>query len=209
MSISLDTVAARLEKTAGPMIPDFEPRQSTLCQCLRKYADILCSLQTIEKRQRPVQIDTFLTCSNLVLNMTENQLRCPHCLYDSCVAMQLVMVFQTIFTWSQGQCHYSSGTPAPDLRLTLGQHEMTEDEYDFVKSALVARVLEKTSTLLKSIVSRIERLRLNRQGKQSWGYEGAEFGNVQQLVGSLLQSSTVLSNRLASGKSRSRQLTEV
>ena len=208
MSISLDTVAARLEKTVGPMVPDFEPRQSTLCQCLRRYADILCSLQTIEKRQRPVQIDTFLTCSNLVLDMTEKQLRCPHCLHDSCVAIQLVMVFQTIFTWSQGQCH-SSGTPAPDLRLTLGQHEMTEDEYDFVKNALVARVLEKTSTFLKSIVSRIEHSRLDRQGKQSWGYEGAELGNIQQLVGSLLQSSIVLSNRLASGQSRSRQLTEV
>ena len=207
MSISLDTVAARLEKPVGTVIPDFEPRQSTLCQCLRRYADILCSLQTIEKRQRPVQIDTFLTCSNLVLKMTENQLRCSHCLHDSCVAMQLVMVFQTIFTWSQGQCH-SSGTPAPDLRLTLGQHEMTEDEYNFVKNALVARVLEKTSTFLKSVVSRIEHLRLSRQGKQSWGYEGAEFGNVQQLVGSLLQSSIVLSNRLTSGESRSRQLTK-
>ena len=203
MSISLDTVAARLEGTAGPMVPDFEPRQSTLCQCLRRYADTLCSLQTIEKRQRPVQVDTFLTCSNLVLKMTENQLRCTHCLYDSCVAMQLVLVFQTIFTWSQGQCH-----PAPHLRVTLGQHEITDDEYNFVKHALVARVLEKTSTLLKSIISRITHLRLNRQGKESWGYEGTEFGNVQELVSSLLQSSIVLSNRLASGQSRTRQLTE-
>lgn len=189
------------------MVPEFERRQSTLCQCLRRYADILCSLQTIEKRQCPVQIDTFLTCANLVLSTTENQLRCAHCLYDSCVIRQLVMVFQTIFTWSQGQCH-SSGTPAPDLRVTLGQHEMTEDECSFVKNALVSRVLERTSALLKSMLSRIEQIRLNRQGKQSWGYEIAEFGNVQLLVGSLLQSSIVLSKRLASRQSRSRQLTE-
>lgn len=165
---------------------------------MRNYADVLCKLQTIEKRQRPVQVDTLLTCANLVLNMAEKQLKFTQCLYDSCVATQLMMIFQTIFTWSQDQCHPSK-TPGPDLRVTLGQHEMTEDEYTFVKTALISKALDRTSTLLKLIMSRIERVAWNRQGKQSWGHEGGEFWNFQRLVSSLTHDFNGLSKRLALG----------
>ena len=189
------------------MITNLERRQPTLCQCLRRYADILCKLQTIEKRQRPVQVDTLLTCVNLVLNVAEDQLKCSHCLYDSCVAIQFLMIFQTIFTWFQGQCH-SSGSPVPNLRVTLGQHEMTEEECDFVKTALISKALDRTSALLKFMMSRIEHVTLNRQRKPSWGHEGAGFWNVQRLVNSLLQNFGVLSKKLASGQSRSQQATE-
>ena len=197
--ISLDTVTARLEEAAGPTITHFEQQQQqTLCRCLREYADVLCKLQTIEKRQRPVQVDTLLTCANLVLNITENQLKCTQCLYDSCVAMQLVMVFQTIFTWSQGQCQ-SPGTVGTDLRVTLGQHEMTEEECSLVKTALISKALDRTSALLKSMMSRIEHVTLNQQGKPSWDHEGGELWNLQQLVNSLVQSFGGLSKRLATG----------
>ena len=182
-------------------------QQPTLCQCLRKYADVLCKLKTIEKRQRPVRVDTLLTCANLVLNITENQLKCIHCLHDSYVAMQLVMIFQTLLTWSQSQSNYAS-TPTPDLRVTMGQHEMTEDECDFIKTALISRALDRTSGVLRLLMSRIEHVTSNRQGKQSWGNEGAEFWNVQRLVSCLVQSYGVLSKRLASGKAKSRQTIE-
>ncbi|MCJ1272191.1 hypothetical protein MMC22_012099 [Lobaria immixta] len=78
--MSLDTVAARLEETTGSTTTHLEQRQQTLCRCLRKYADVLCELQTIEKRQRSIQVDTLLTCANLALNIIENQLRCTQCL---------------------------------------------------------------------------------------------------------------------------------
>lgn len=196
--ISLDTVAARLEETTGPTTTHLEQRQPRVCRCMRKYADVLCKLHTIEKRQRSIQVDTFLTCANLVLNITENQLRCTQCLYDSCVAMQIVMIFQTIFTWSQGQCH-PHGNPGPDLRVTLGQHEMTEEEGRFVKTALISKALDRTSALLKLMVSRIEHVTLSRRGKQSWGHEGAEFFNLQQLISSLIQSFGLLKKRFAAG----------
>lgn len=200
-SVSLDTVVARLEETAGSTITHFKQRQTTLCRCLQKYADVLCKLQTIEKRQRPVQVDTLLTCVNLVLNITKNQLKCTKCLDDSYVVIQLGMIFQTIFTWFQGQCP-SPGIPTTDLRVTLGQHEMTEEECSFVKTALVSKALERTSAILKLMMSRIEYITLNRQEKQSWGHEGADFWNIQQFLSSLVQSFGVLSKRLASGQSR-------
>lgn len=146
--IFLDTVAAQLGETGGSKYTHFE-QQSMLCRCLRKYADVLCQLQTIEKRQRPVQVDTLLTCANVVLNMTENQLKCTQCLYDSCVAMQLVMILQTFLTWSQGQCRHP-GAPALDLRVTLGQHEMMEEECSLVKTALISKAMDRTSAQLKN-----------------------------------------------------------
>ena len=171
---------------------------------MRKYADVLCKLQNIEKRQHPVQVDTLLTCANLVLDISGNHLQCTQCMYDSCVAMQLVTIFQTIFSWSQGQCH-PLATPAPDLRGTLGQHEMTEEECRLVKTALISKALEKATALLKLMMSRIEHVMLNRQGKQSWSHDGVEFWNLQQHVSSLIQSFGVLLKRLASEQSRSRQ----
>ena len=152
-------------------------QQPTLSQCLRKYADVLCKLNPIEKRQRPVQVDTLLTCADLVLKSTENQLKCIHCLHDSYVAMQLLMIFQTLLTWSQSQSD-CAGTPTPDLRVTMGQHQMTEDECDFIKTVLVSRTLDRTSGVLRLLMSKIEDVTSNRPGKQSWGNEGAEFWNV-------------------------------
>ncbi|KAL8783397.1 MAG: hypothetical protein Q9213_004656 [Squamulea squamosa] len=79
--ITLDTVAARLEPSRDPTeVPFGQSLESSsmLCNCLRKYTDVLCQLQTIEKRQHPVQTDTLLTSANLVLSMTERQTRCRH-----------------------------------------------------------------------------------------------------------------------------------
>ena len=143
-------------------------------------------------------MDTLLTSVNLVLNITENQLKCSQCLYDSYVAMQLIMIFQTILTWSQGQTN-PPGTPAPDLRVTLGQHEMTEDECRVVKNVLISKALDRTSALLKLMKSRIEYVTTNGQGKQTMGHDGAELWNLQRLVNSLVQSFGVLSKRLQSG----------
>ena len=195
-----------MDETSGSKYTHFE-QQSMLCRCLRKYADVLCQLQTIEKRQRPVQVDTLLTCANVVLNMTENQLECTQCLYDSCVAMQLVMIFQTFLTCFQSQCHHP-GAPAPDLRVTLDQHGMTEEQCSLVKTALISKAMDRTSAQLKITISRIEHINSDRQGKQSRGQKEAEYWNVQQLVSSLVQSFGVLSKRDASGQSRSGQVTE-
>ena len=167
-----------------------------LCQCLPKCADVLCKLQTIEKCQRPVQVDTLLTCTNLILNIAENHLRCGQCLYDSCVAMQLIMIFSTIFTWSQYQCQFL-GSPSPYLCITLGQHELTEDECTFIKTALISKILGKTTTLLKLMMPRIEHAALNRQCKQIWGYEREDSWNPKQLVSSLIQKFDILIERLA------------
>ena len=205
--MSLDTVVARLKETSEFTFSPSEQRQPKMCRCLQKYADVLCKLQAIENRQRPVRVDTLLTCANLVVNITEDQLKCTQCLGDSCVAMQLAMIFRTIFIWSQGQCD-PLGISVPDFRVTLGQHEMTEDECSFVKGALISRALDRAAALLKVMLSRIERVAVNRQGSQSWRNEGAEFWNLQQVISSLVQSHGVLSKRLTLGQSRSRQPTE-
>lgn len=93
--------------------------------------------------------------------------------------------------------------------MTLGQHEMTEEECSLVKTALISRSLDRISALLNLMMSRIEHVTLDRQGKQSLGLDGAEFWNVQRLVGSLVQNFGVLSNKLASEHSRSRHVTEI
>lgn len=173
--------------------------QSILCQCLRKYTDFLCQLQTIEKRQRPIKADTLLTCANLVLHLTEDQCKYTKCLYDSRVLMQLVMIFQTIIAWTQWLCQ-SFNSPYPGLSMILGRHELTNEECSFVTTALLARALNRASAVLKLMMSRIEYAISNQPGKQSWAHEGAEFHSIQQLTDSLIQRYNTLLRKLASRK---------
>lgn len=201
--ISLDSVAIRLEKKAQSVIlpPDYQP--TNLCQCLRRYTDVLCKLQIIEKRQSPIQTDTMLTCANLVLTTAEDQFKCNLCFSNPCVALQLVMIFKTLYTWSQGQLH-ASADPELDISATLGQHEMTKGEIRFVRVALVSRSLDKISAMLKLLIPRIKRAALDVQDTQRWEHDGGEFWNLEQLVNSLLQSIGLLSKRLALAQSRNR-----
>lgn len=176
-----------MEENAGNTVTHSQQQQPTLCRCLRKYVDVLCKLQTIERRQRPVQLDTLLTYANLTMNTAENQLICTQCQYDFCVAMQLIMMFQTIFTWCKDQFHLSE-SPGPDLRMTLGQHELTEDERTFIKTALMCKILNRIAALLKLVVSRIERMALKRQGKQSYDHDVGDLSNLQPLINALIQN---------------------
>ena len=175
----------------------FEQSLDQQCQCLRKYTDVSSQLQNIENRQRPVRTDTLLTCTNIVLNNTAQQFRCTQCLYDSRVLMQLVMIFQTIFTWTQGQGH-APNDPCPDLRMTMGRHQMTREEFSFVRMALIFRTLDRVSAVLKAMMSRIDHITTNRRVKQSSGYEGMEFQNLQQFTSSLMHKFSALTKRLAS-----------
>lgn len=85
---------------------------------------------------------------------------------------------------------------------------MTDEECSLVKTALISKAMDRTKAQLRIMISRIEHLNSDQQGKQSRDQKGAEYRNVQQLVSSLVQNFGVLSKRVASGQSRSGQVTE-
>ena len=201
-SISLDTVVAMLEEenldstlTPFGQSPDI---QCIPCHCLRKYTDVLCQLQTIEKRRYPIQTDTLLTCTNLVLSITSQQSKCPSCLFDTRVLMQLIMIFQTIFTWAQSQCLIPNNSHFPDFTITLGRHELTNEETRFVKTALLARALNKKTAALKAIMARIEHAMTSPRGKHSWEGRntGDELKDLQRLTESLIQRFNTLRGKV-------------
>ena len=108
------------------------------------------------------------------------------------------MIIQMIFTWSQDQYQFRNA-PGPELRVTLGQHETTEEERSFVKLTLISKAVYRIIALLKDMMSRFDSISLNGQGKSPWDLERVEFWNLQQLVGSLIQSYGDLSKRLIEG----------
>ena len=217
--ISLSAVAARLEEPLtspanSPFerdtlpTPESEPMpgskrtRSLSCRCMRKQSDALCQLQTIEKQQCPVKVDTILTCVSVVLRTTEEYLRCTECRDDSRTLVQVIMIFQTIFSWVQAQCH-SPGMPCPDLSLTLGLYEVSREESRMVKLVLISNALEKTRTTLKLLSSRVEQLVASRPGNQLWEFERADLRNLQHLIRSLSQTWLALVRRLATHKEQS------
>ena len=105
--------------------------------------------------------------------------------------MQLVMIFQTFLNWNQSPCHPSKGSSAsPILRMTLGQHEMMEEERNFVGTALISKALDRITSLLKLMITRIDGGSLQRQEKQG----------LQQLVVALVQGFAQLNKRLSLGQ---------
>ncbi|KAL9019701.1 MAG: hypothetical protein Q9185_003039 [Variospora sp. 1 TL-2023] len=76
---TLDRVAARLEEIPeSQAVTDQREKSPTLslCRCSRKYNQIVSQLQTIEERQRPVKLDTLLTCANIVLATVDSLAQC-------------------------------------------------------------------------------------------------------------------------------------
>ena len=121
------------------------------------------------------------------------------------MAVQLLMILQTILAWFHDQC-LSAAAPGPDLGMVLGRHKMTDDERYFVKNALLRRALENVGGLLKRVMSRVEHVDASRRGNsQSPGHGTSGFWNLQQLVRSLAQSFGASSKRLAAGHAGSWQ----
>lgn len=195
--VSLDTVVARLEKAdASTDKPDrrLSDSQSARCLCMQRYTELLYQLQTIEKWQYPVQVDTLLTCANIVLNIITDQHRCSTCLHDTRVWMQLVLIFQTIFIWTQRSIQVPESSFS-DMSMTLGRHELTREECVLAKTALLTRALHRINVALKSMVSRLEYIITERQEKQSWVPDTEELQNTRQLATSLKQKYAALLRR--------------
>lgn len=126
------------------------------CHCLQKYANILCQLHAIEKRQCPIRVDTFLACTNHVLGAISQRGDCSDCQFDVRVSTQLVMIFETILTWARS--YFSCLTPTkPDLTtVNIGRHKLTPEENDVVMMALLMRAVAQTGAALKTLIAQVE-----------------------------------------------------
>ncbi|KAL9132084.1 MAG: hypothetical protein Q9217_000120 [Psora testacea] len=188
-SVSLRSVAARLEEAPKPGLKSFgvdlESYPAT-CQCMQQYIDVLCQLQGIGKRQRPVKVDTLLTCADVTLGTIEQYNRCTSCLDDASVVMQLLVVFQTLVSWTKGACDACSDL-SYDMTMRFGQHDLSAEERDVITSTLLTRLLSRIVTALKAILARIERMTRNRQAKAPCGQADTEIEDYRQLFVALLQ----------------------
>lgn len=173
------------------------------CQCMQKHTNALCKLKDIETRQNPVKVDTLLTCANLVLVIAEEYFRCSHCADDPRVLMQVVMMFQTIFSWAQAQCH-SPDSPCPEISMSFGRYDLPKEEAALVKSALMSRLTERNRSATKALGARVDQMIVRRQGREIWSHERDEIQILQQLIRSLSQSSSMIAKRLVTRSDQSR-----
>ncbi|KAL8700022.1 MAG: hypothetical protein Q9224_001161, partial [Gallowayella concinna] len=174
---TLDRVAARLEKRLeSRALTEQQERRPTLalCQCSRKYSEVVSQLQTIEERQRPVKLDTLLSCANIVLATVDSRVQCPECLLDTRVPMQLNIIFQTMLTWIEIHCR-SVNTPCPDVPVVLGSHELTWEECSLVTTCLIKRSLKRISAVLSTMTLRAEQIARSRQERHTQDQGGTEL----------------------------------
>ncbi|KAI4157350.1 MAG: hypothetical protein LQ342_008344 [Letrouitia transgressa] len=197
---TLDSVAARLEEgLESGAVTDQQERSPTLssCRCSRKYSEVVSQLQTIEERQRPVKLDTVLTCANIVLTTVDSRVQCPECLLDTRVSMQLNIIFQTMLTWIEIHCR-SLNTNCPDVPMVLGSHELTWEEYSLVTTSLINRSLKRISAMLSTMTLRAEQVARSRQEKNTQDQSGMDLRAFRQLTDSLLYGCRSLSKGLSS-----------
>ncbi|KAL8728515.1 MAG: hypothetical protein Q9166_005337 [cf. Caloplaca sp. 2 TL-2023] len=199
---TLDRVAARLEeRLESGAVTDQQERSPalSLCQCSRKYSEVVSQLQTIEERQRPVKLDTLLTCTNIVLATVDSRVQCPECLLDTRVSMQLNIIFQTMLTWIEIHCR-SVNTTCPDVPMVVGSHELTWEECSLMTTSLINRSLKRISAVLSTMTLRAEQIARSRQEKHTQDQGGTDLRVFQQLTYSLLHGCRSLSKGLSSPK---------
>lgn len=207
-SHGLDCVAARLQKKLdSSAVTEQQGRNSTtsLCQCTRKYSEFVSQLQTIEERQRPVKLDTILTCANIVLATVESRAQCPQCLMDTRVFMQLNIILQTLITWIEIHCQ-SFNAKSSDISMVLGSHELTREEHSLVATSLMNRSLKRISAVLSKITVRATQISNGGQDRHTQEHDGTDLQVFQQLTYSLLHRCRSLSKSLSSLKLSHKQL---
>ncbi|KAI9658938.1 MAG: hypothetical protein M1821_001898 [Bathelium mastoideum] len=189
---SLENILARIRPADDDGCGSYiEAASPTLipCQCLCKYTSVVCQLQRIEKQQRPVKADTFLSCTNSVISTSEAQFKCDQCTHDSRVLLQLVIIIQTILSWVADGRQRQLCTRIR-LKGTLGQHRLTEQEAKFMTTALIFKTIGRIQNVIKVMADRVEQMGTRRQQKgQSQDNAEADIGSLQHWMRTLVQMS--------------------
>ena len=80
--------------------------------------------------------------------------------------------------------------------MRLGCHELTQDEVNFAKGALVVRALNGIVSALKAIAARAEYAASRILNSASSSSDGEEYEDLQRLVNSLLRRYHLLTKNL-------------
>ncbi|OCK77274.1 hypothetical protein K432DRAFT_304574 [Lepidopterella palustris CBS 459.81] len=136
---------------------DQRTRDRPTCSCLRRLADHLCHLHTVEQKHEPINLCTTLAEADGTRKCAEIVLDCHCCQGDLKVAMLITTVLQTLLDWlsvSQRRSMQVDQTP----KVLFGTWTIPKSDAMSVGKLLTYRVLAKSQIVVNNLRLRIDKI---------------------------------------------------
>jgi len=166
------------------------------CNCLRKLADRLCHLHTVEQKQESLSLCMTLEEADGTRKCAEAVLDCHCCQGDLKVAMLITTVLQTLLDWlSVSQRHGMQMDQTPEVN--FGSWSIPKSDAMSVRIYLTHRVLAKTQIVVNNLRLRIDEITF----KASKSGTSSRFIDAKYLQQALQRLSESLSQLIQQAKS--------
>jgi hypothetical protein len=171
-------------------------REDVSCSCLKRLADHLCHLNTIERRQDIICLDTTLSKTHTTLSCVDGVLECNHCRLDSKVVLLIMTVLQTALNWLNVE--YRHKTYARQLpAIYFGSWRVPEADGALIKNLLTNQILAASDSVVSTLRLRMDEITL-KASKQNMSsrFMDAEFlqQTLQRLTSSLRELAEYVKN---------------
>jgi hypothetical protein len=135
------------------LYPSANRRQS--CACLKVQADALCRIHLMDRSQADMRGDTVLATASQILDSCNALILCQCCVKDYKFLLLAIMTMRILFCWLRGLSIARTHTDHSNMKLTLGEYEISGEEEAMIKNMLVLRALEKGKVALRRIRERV------------------------------------------------------
>jgi hypothetical protein len=125
------------------------------CSCLKLQAAVLCRVHLIDSSHEDIRGDTVLATTSKIVDSCNSLITCPYCATDYKFVLLAIMTVRIMLCWLRGLSMSRPQTDNANMKLTLGEYEISGEEEKIVKNILVARTLEKVKMLLRRLRERV------------------------------------------------------
>ncbi|KAK1767545.1 Zn(2)-Cys(6) zinc finger domain protein [Phialemonium atrogriseum] len=192
-----DTTDTLVATGRSPASASNEVGEMGCCSCLKRLTDHLCHLNTIERKQDIICLDTTLSKTDTTLSCAESVLECHHCRLDSKVVLLIMTVLQTALNWLSVE--YRHGTYArrrlPPIH--FGSWRVPEADGDLIKKLLTSRILATSDSVASTLRLRMDEITL-KASKQNMSSRFMDAESLQQTLQRLTSSLRELAEHVKS-----------
>lgn len=192
-----DTTDTLVATGRSPASAPNEVGEMGCCGCLKRLTDHLCHLNTIERKQDIICLDTTLSKTDTTLSCAESVLECHHCRLDSKVVLLIMTVLQTALNWLSVEYRHRAYARRRLPPIHFGSWKVPEADGDLIKKLLTNRILATADSVASTLRLRMDEITL-KASKQNMSSRFMDAESLQQTLQRLTSSLRELAEHVKS-----------
>ncbi|CBX98936.1 similar to SirZ [Plenodomus lingam JN3] len=137
------------------------------CSCLKLQASALCRIHLVDRSHADMRGDTVLATASTILDSCNALILCPSCATDYKFLLLAIMTVRILLCWLRGLSATRTQNDNANMKLTLGEYEISGEEEAIIKNMLVSRALEKVKIAVRRLRERVNSITIQEVGNCS------------------------------------------